>query len=72
MATLTRLPLLRLGPLSNRVYVITRWREDAKGGIVALCKHDVTADFIAIAADMFPSLVETGVLVRGASETSDG
>ena len=37
-------PIVRLSPLSGRVYVVTRYRARPGGGIVADVKHDVTGD----------------------------
>lgn len=57
-------PLLRRGGLSGQVFVITRYRPDARdpARVVALTKHDVTQDFLTIVAEMFPTLVEQGAL----------
>ena len=44
-------PLLVRGPLSDRVYVVTRYRVTGGGAVEALTKYDVTDQFRALVAD---------------------
>lgn len=48
MASKKQLPHLMRGGLSNRVYVVTRYRDLGNGSIEALEKFDVTEEFEAM------------------------
>jgi hypothetical protein len=45
-------PLLRLGPLSHRIYLVTRYRELESGSIEAIAKQDVTDQVGAVLAEL--------------------
>lgn len=45
-------PLLRLGPFSRRVYLVTRYRELPSGNIEAIVKQDVTNEVGAVLAEL--------------------
>jgi hypothetical protein len=45
-------PLLRLGPLSGRVYLVTRYRELGGGAIDAIKKVDVTNEVGALLEEL--------------------
>lgn len=44
-------PLLVRGPLSDRVFIVTRYKVHGGGRIEALTKYDVTDQFDALVAD---------------------
>jgi hypothetical protein len=44
----TKPPLLTLGPLSGRIYVVTRYTDKGNGVIDAHEKYDVTSQFMAV------------------------
>lgn len=57
--------LLRAGAKDGKLHVlaITSWRLLPDGlGIQEARTHDVTAEFLAVAAEVFPVLVEQGLL----------
>jgi hypothetical protein len=41
-------PRLTIGPLSGRIYVVTKYRVLENGVIEAQTKYDVTSDFMAV------------------------
>lgn len=44
-------PLLMRGGLSDRVFVVTKWRDMGEGRVEALMKHDVTEQYDALRAE---------------------